>query len=557
VAPRIRAQGYETAAFVSAYPLDSSFGLSRGFQTYDNDFEQERVAGATTDAAIKWLNQQGEKPIFLWVHYFDPHYPYAPPEDVRARFPDDPYRGEIAYMDEELGRLLTAWRGKISGREHRILIAGDHGEGLGEGGEAQHGRLLTQGTMRVPMIITGSNVETKTITEPVSLRRVAPTLARWAGLEVDFSLEAPEAELVMGEALKPYLQYGWSPQVMVIDGHQKLRLAADVQVFDLEVDPTARRPLDNKDKASRKALKALKDYNIPKNDGRVDHLSEEQRAKLASLGYTGASMGVANRDRPDPEALTHLFEAMDQGSDLFVSGDYSAAINAYEQVLTEDPNNLMITVRQAVSWSLLGNEAQALHYFKIAERLDGTSVDMRHYLAMHNSRFKHWEQAEEQFEYVLQRQPNKLQALIHLAHIKEQARELNEAALLLERAVAIDQSNPKHFNRLARLYMQQLQTEAAVTAFERVRDLDPVGFGDYLELGVCYMDLQRLDEAASSLDQVSENHPGYAMALFKRAQVAAQLQETDTRERITRAHREGNGFTRRMIAEEPLFKPYQ
>jgi arylsulfatase A-like enzyme len=196
LAAELRAAGYATGAFVSAYVLDRRFGLARGFDRYDDELtagREERPAGETTDRALAWLAGAGGGPVFLWVHYYDPHAPYAPPEPFASRHPGQPYRGEIAYVDHELGRLLEAFERRPAPGGRRVLVVGDHGEGLGEHGEARHGSLLYQGVVRVPLLAAGDGVAPATVEAPVSARRVFDTVLAWAGRDGFASRTSPGA----------------------------------------------------------------------------------------------------------------------------------------------------------------------------------------------------------------------------------------------------------------------------------------------------------------------------------------------------------------------------
>src|SRR5947207_503327 len=177
--------GYRTGAFVSAFILDRRFGLSRGFETYDdaiardpNDakvsFEAERRGGETVDRALEWLARPDARPWFAWVHLYDAHAPYAPP----APFPQT-YDGEIAYVDAQVGRLL----GAIDRNKTLVIVVGDHGEALGEHGELTHGLLLYEPTLHVPLIVAAPSLPPRVVREPFSTVDVAPTIARLAGLK--------------------------------------------------------------------------------------------------------------------------------------------------------------------------------------------------------------------------------------------------------------------------------------------------------------------------------------------------------------------------------------
>ena len=159
-AERLRQAGYRTSAFVSSFALARRFGLARGFEVYDDALpagKSERSSRATVDAAIADLRAGAARLRFMWVHLYDPHAPYDPPEPYRTRYAGHPYLGEIAAMDEQLGRLFTAWDALVPGTRAFIVVA-DHGEGLGDHGERQHGYLLYQSTVHVPLIVAGPGV---------------------------------------------------------------------------------------------------------------------------------------------------------------------------------------------------------------------------------------------------------------------------------------------------------------------------------------------------------------------------------------------------------------
>jgi tetratricopeptide (TPR) repeat protein len=234
--------------------------------------------------------------------------------------------------------------------------------------------------------------------------------------------------------------------------------------------------------------------------------------------------------------MTHLFDDMNEGSELFVREEYEAAIRVFERVLTQDPENLMVTVRLAVAHSILGQGDRALELFSRAERIHPGSIDLQHYLAMHYFRSRRWDLAAPLFEKVLAVMPRKLPALEALARIRESENRFDDAARLMERIVALKEPSAADWIRLGELEMAMTDTPAAIRAFEEARRLEGEAFDHYLELGVCYLDLRSYAAAAEALDLVSQNHPGYAMALFKRAQVSVLLGEPDWRERVRFAY---------------------
>jgi tetratricopeptide (TPR) repeat protein len=559
LAERLSDAGYATAAFVSGYPLKRRFGLARGFDVYDDAFGEgaERIAGATTQQALRYLASQGLEPVFIWVHYYDPHEPYAPPEPFRSRYPDSPYIGEVAYMDQEVGRLVETFEAGARG-ETRILIVGDHGEGLGDHGEALHGNLLYQGVMRVPMLALGAGISPSDVYTPVNVNRVFDTILAWAGLDSSFDLLNPTAEVVLGEALKPFLQYGWQPQIMAVHGTVKVIKSGDTEVFDLHTDPDESENLfgkveiDNEIMAAIESYELLPDLTESSSQPSVDRETIEQ---LASLGYVSWEGRPGVRENaPNPRNMVHLFDDLDEASRLFVQEQYRASIVVFERVLDEDPENLMVTLRLAVSHSLTGNVNRAQLLFDRAEGIAPNSVDRRHFLAMHYFRHHRWDLATGLFEQVLEVMPRRLPAVEAMARIRESQGRLDEAIGFLERTIALKETPAREWGRLGELEMATGDTPAAINAFEQARMLQGDEFRHFLELGVCYLAARRFSEAAGALDMVSPDHPGYAMALFKRAQAAVLLGETDWQEKVRKAYTHASPSVRELIENEALFR---
>ena len=533
-AVQLQAAGYETAAFVSAYVLARQFGLARGFDTYDDALGRdavERSSKETTDRAIAWLQTPSDRPRFLWVHYFDPHTPYAPPESLRARYGDSPYLGEVAAMDAELGRLVEAFdrHAVLAHRDPAFIVAADHGEGLGDHGEATHGNLLYQSTMHVPLVIAGPGIPAGIVDGPVSARRIFHTLLDFAGLNVELSLRTLEpsnlrtSEPVLGEAMKPYLEYGWQPQIMAVEGRHKAIFAGRTELFDVIADPAETRDLGTGGNLPASIRTALDDYPVPVpgQTGAPANMSDEARRNLASLGYVSATARpVVRRDAPRPVDMAPLFGLIERASTLFVRGQYAQAIPVLEEILAKDPYNLDAALRLATSHSSLGRHARAEQAFRRAATIAPDSADVRLYLALHYARTDEWARALPMLERL--------------------------AAELPDRLVA--------WETLGELSMRAGRTAPALAAFERARALAGPGFRHDLELGVLYLDARRLDDARRSLDRVPPSHPGYPMALFKRAQVSVLLNEPDRAARIALARRHADATTRPLVERERLFK---
>jgi len=561
LADLLKQENYTTAAFVSGFPLASQFGLARGFDHYDDEFggdRAERDAGQTTARALAFLQRSQSEPLFAWVHYFDAHEPYEPPEPFRSRYAADPYLGEVAYMDRELGRLVAGFEERFAGGPWKIIVAGDHGEGLGDHGETLHGNLLYQGVMRVPLIIAGSDIDAGAVERAVSVRQIFASVLEWAGTQRQGGLLDESSEPVLAEAMKPYLQYGWQPQFMAVRDGIKVIRSGETEIYDIRADPAETENLVGEielDPFLGETLSAYATEALSEEGAEDDDLSQEARERLASLGYFGsAGRPVLRQDAPNPKDMVHLYRDLDIGAGLFIRQEYEQAISVFTRISQADPDNFMVALRLAVAHSAVGNQDEAQEYFERARKIDPASVDLRHYHAMHHLRSQQWDLARPLFESVLDQMPERLPALEGLAQIYTLQGRIEDAARLLEKIVQIKDSPSLQLARLGELRMAGGDTAGAIRAFEKAREILGDQFTYNLELGVLYLANRQLSEAAESLDKVSTSHGGYPMALFKRAQVSVLLAEPDREERVRLAWSQADEATRPLIENEKLFQ---
>jgi len=559
LAERLQSFGYRTAGFVSSFVLSRRFGIARGFEVFDDSLESgasERTAAQTTERVLAYLSRRAPEPLFLWVHYFDPHAPYVPAEPFRTRYAARPYLGEVAAMDEQLGRVVQAFE-STAPAPLAIAVAADHGEGLGDHGEMQHGALLYQATMHVPLVLVGPGVSTGTVELPVSTRRIFHTVLDWAGIDPSLSLRGTEREVVLAEAMKPFLEYGWQPQTMAVAPAFKGILAGTLETYDLAADPAESRNLGAGANLPAGMRKALDDYPIPSISAAraPGNLDEDARRRLASLGYIGAAAApIVRLGAPRPADMAGLLDVIDKASGLFVQEKYAEAIPLFERILADDPNNLDATLRLATAHSLLRHEAPALEAFKRATRLAPESLDVRTYLGLHYARGRDWPRAVPLLEQVLAAMPQRLVAIETLASLRE--REGNGAAVLAlrQRARGLRPFTRAELVRLGDLAMSLRETPAAIDIFESARATDAGRFERDLELGVLYLSERKLDAARDALDRVPSSHRAYPMALFKRAQVSVLLNEPDRAARIDAARRHADPTTRDLVNQERLFR---
>ncbi len=366
LAERLREAGYATAAFVSSAVLDRTGGLDRGFALYDDGVRVgdrrafghlERAATQTTDAVLERLPALAP-PFFLWVHYFDPHLPYVPPEPWRGRFPDRPYDGEIAYMDSEMGRLLEAVRGKDGNL--LVAVAGDHGESLGEHGEAAHGVFLYEATQRVPMVLAGPGIPGgRVVDAPAGLVDLAPTILDLLGLPAPGGIDGRSlAAAVRGGSLSttdyemetfyPRFAFGWAPLRALVRGRWKWIDAPRPELYDVSADPGERTDLGRARPDEARALARVLSEKVGEDDPAPppsDAEAEERRARLSALGYVAG--GGASAGSVDPKDGIAWLADLEAGRRALQTGNPRDGIAPLERLVSRNPENLQ-------AWIALG-----------------------------------------------------------------------------------------------------------------------------------------------------------------------------------------------------------
>lgn len=391
LAERLRARGYETAAFVSAFVLDSTFGLDQGFDLYDDAIEapvvvgqnrllRERAADVAASHAIQWLRQRRARPWFCWIHFFDPHYPYKTWSSVfGSRFEKNPYQAEIAYMDLHIGRVLKELQHTGADRHTLVIAVADHGECLGEHGEMQHGLTLYQSAVRVPLVMrwprrieAGSRVAA-----PVALADIVPTVLE--------ATRSPSAPSLSGRSLwpaicrgatssppcymethMPYSEYGWAPLAGLLEGSWKFIRAPQPELYDVTADPAeqsnaAARHADTSARLSDALDRLLADARP--SDAVAVSLSAEQRRALMSLGYVGgrgAAPEAAEWHRlPDIKTMLPLVQMANDAQTLITEGRAAQALPLAQRLVQRDPDNPTFQLLLATALGALGRIEEA------------------------------------------------------------------------------------------------------------------------------------------------------------------------------------------------------
>jgi arylsulfatase A-like enzyme len=327
LAALLRRRGFQTAAFVSSAILMADRGLASGFETYDDRRASSRAiagglqrpANETVDAALTWLEGRHDKPFFLWVHLYDPHAPYDPPEPFRTAYRDNPYAGEIAFADAEVGRLTAFLEARGLLDHTAVVLTADHGESLHEHGEAGHGIFLYQSVVRVPLIVRAPGVTARRIPAVTRIVDVMPTILDLAGVDGPAAnLDGISLIAAMRGTASPDLdayaeseyprEFGWSPLRSLRNGRFKLIAAPRPELYDVESDPAelhdlfSTRPALGRVMARR--LVEMEHAATGTHDASDSSPAPDVAERLAALGYIAPgprAASTAQGSLPDPK----------------------------------------------------------------------------------------------------------------------------------------------------------------------------------------------------------------------------------------------------------------
>ena len=322
----LKERGYVTAAFVAAFVLDARFGLARGFDHYSDRVNEalpgswyaERNADEVLEDFKPWFARHGTDKFFAWIHFWDPHMEYDPPEPYRSRFAD-PYDGEVAYVDAAVGKILDLL--KTAGIEDRtlVVVTSDHGEAFGEHGELGHSIFCYEENIRIPLILNlpGHLPPGKRTEGPASLVDVKPTVLELLGIEIPGHIQGISLIPEIGgrkpgprdfylESYYPMEDMGAAPVVGIVSGRYKFLDLPRPELYDLQADPAEMNNRVEKEPSRSRDMKAGLDRLIG-TFGSADRastrtVSDEEWSRLASLGYLSAARrGEPRADRPDPK----------------------------------------------------------------------------------------------------------------------------------------------------------------------------------------------------------------------------------------------------------------
>jgi arylsulfatase A-like enzyme/Flp pilus assembly protein TadD len=541
--------GFSTGAFVGSFVLDHRFGLARGFDVYDDEIERdpnapgsleaERSGSQVADRALAWLEKVAgdrERPFFAWVHFYDAHAPYTPPEPYASRHKDTPYDGEIAFVDAQVARLLELLDRRGLTDSTLIAVAADHGEALGEHDELTHGLLLYEPTLRVPLLLRGPGAPAgKRIRTPIGLVDLAPTLAGMLGkplVEQEARngkdvprLDGHDLSAAIVKGVEPgetdlYAEteyprtFGWSGHSALRRGRLKYIAAPRAELYDLSRDPG---------EVSNLLAEGVRRADL---DGRLVKLEEgavaaapavgrdEIAANLRSLGYisgAGDSASSTGGALKDPKEMVPLFRKFEEANWSLQSGKLSEAAHRLEPLVAADPKNSVFRGFLAEAYRRQKDYPRAIALYRRAVADAPADPDARYNLAVTLQEAGRAVEAREALEEAIRRDASRPEAHNALGIALSAGGKLQEALAEFDRAGVLDPRDARAQNNRGNILRQLGRLPEAEQAYRRSIELAPRYAEPLNGLGVL---------------EVARDRPAAALPYFERAlELAPQYHE--------------------------------
>ena len=515
----LAAQGYKTGAFIGAFVLDGRWGLKQGFQHYDDQFdlkkykhldlgEVQRPANEVTDAALAWLEGQKADPFFAWIHLYDPHVPYAPPEPFASEYarrgPAGLYDGEIAFMDAEIGRV-TAWleANGLTGKTIVVLV-GDHGEALGSHGEGTHGYFIYDCVLHVPFIVATpfAGLRGKRVASQVSTADVVPTILDLVNIPSPVKVQGrslvprmfePERNddiPAYGESMAPNLQFGWSALHALRTARYKYIEAPRAELYDIVRDaaeqvnvltqfPDVAREM----KAELQKLMAETSLGAP--TPQAANLDKDTMERLSALGYVGAPVSArkasgGNGPLADPKDKLPVFNAVTRAGELILGEKYDEAVPALEGALRQEPAIPQALLLLATCYTELGRN----------------------------------EDAKAELDIILKDDPESVPALISLANILLDEGKKEDVVALCKRTLSVDDKNTQAYTLIGEVYLEEEKYVEALPYFEKAVETQSKITRTRLNMAACLVGAKQYDRAEAELDAIIRDSPKFPLAHY-------------------------------------------
>lgn len=522
----LKQHGYKTSAFVSAFVLDSKWGLDQGFDTYYDDFdiskadesgfaEVQRQGGLTNEQALQWLESVDQnKPFFTWIHYYDPHDPYEPPEPFRAEYSGRPYDGEIAYADSLVGQVLDVLKKRGMLEKTVIVITGDHGEGLGQHHELNHAMFIYDTTLHVPLIMKLPGNTSGEIEQTVQHVDIVPTLLDLLGIEKPQTLQGRSLIALLkhqdmkevpalSESLYAEKHYGWSPLYSLTTSKYKYIDAPRPELFNLQEDGDENNNLAPSMESIARVLhdqlgEQLQAHSSTALKQAAQTLDIENQEMLKALGYVSSGPSEKMKEAGkniDPKDKIELVESLHQGFRQVQNNQDAEAIATATAIISKDPEIVDAHLLQGMAASRKGDFDQAIRSFQETLRLRPDHQIAIFNLALAYRKSGQVDKSMEGFREVLRRDPHYVNAMVNLAQIYTERNEPEKALPYYQQAIG--------------RYNEMLKSSSTVDAIVSIRD----------SLSGALFSQGKISEAEEQVREIIKLKPNYPDAHYNMGQI--------------------------------------
>jgi arylsulfatase A-like enzyme/Flp pilus assembly protein TadD len=553
----LSSNGYMTGAVLGSFVLHSQFGLNTGFQVYDDNMtaeaaakpgfdDVERIADDVTDAAISFVEGAESNPYFLWVHYFDPHNPYQPPEPFAGKYADNLYAGEIAYMDSCIDRLLGELGRKSENKTILTIIVGDHGEDLGDHGEMSHGAFLYESTMRVPLIMSYPKKLSggQTFEEIVSVVDILPTVldlldidSKGLDLHGESLFEITTKEVTHNrpiyiETMFPFESMGWSPLEGVVLRDWKYIRAPVEELYNITDNPAEDVNLIKSEEELAERMEAILDSLNQEHSTEYQSSSfgadKETIEKLEKLGYvTSSRKAMANLK--DPKKMISPEGPKGKGIFYYHRGEFEKAVEAFSESLEDDPTNAALMNYRGLALFSMGRTKEAIRQWEKTVELRPGDLDVHLNIGMAYLTLVEADSALESYEQVLAINPFYLKALTGKGKALKLRGELDEAMEIFQRAIEVDPESSEARFLAGITHKDKGNLGIALEELDRALSLRPGMIRALRAKAMVLIDLGRPSDAAVTLKELVRQDPSrsdYLLELGHALELEGNLEES-------------------------------
>lgn len=585
LAESLKNKGYATGAFVAAFVLDSRWGLDQGFDYYYDNFDLTKYKKVSLDSVqrrgdevlaevYKWIENQAQQKFFAWIHLYDPHTPYDPPEPYKTEYRGRQfglYDGEIAYVDQLMGEFRDFMEEKNLFEKTLIIFTGDHGESLGEHKESAHGFFIYDSDIRVPLIIRfpEGKYAGHVVSNQVKSIDIMPTVLHLLDEEIPESVqgksllslivedEAQDERSAYSETYWPRYHYGWSELKSLRKGRYKFIDAPQPELYDILEDPGEVNNLVNK-KASlghemkRDLLALIEEYAAEGiEDVGPRKIDNDSLVKLQALGYVGSFLSKTKEKEgklADPKDKIELYNEIKLSQFLVTEERMDEAEIKIKDVLAKDPSVLEARYILGNIYSKQNKYDEAIEEFRKALEVDPDYYTALFGMAVTYKKAEMFDEAIVGFKRMIEMDPKDTKPFLHLGDIFHKKGLLEEAKNYLKSGIAIDPESPWFHNNLGATYLkmnmfseaeQEIQKalsiersvplinahfnlallheargerDKAILEYEREQEISPFNGMPDFNLGLLYTKSKEMDKAIKEFESCIEKNEEYSDA---------------------------------------------